>query len=196
MPRYVDAHARRAEIAATAMSIIAKSGVGALTLRTLAEAMNGSITLVTHFVSNRADLFEVIIDELVAGYDTELAELERGTDDYGRLRRFLEWLLPLTDRDIDREAGRIALNAMREEPSVDHFFVTVDARIRELMAVHLAPFLPEDEIPPAVDYLRATMNGVTLSAVEHRDHWSARRQLAVLDMALRTLKLVPASVPS
>jgi AcrR family transcriptional regulator len=189
MPRRIDPQARRAEIADAAMRVIARSGVAALTLRSLAEEMNGSITLVTHFVSNRASLFETIVDELVSGYDAEIADLERGMEGEARLRRFLEWLLPLSPHDVERESARIALNAARGEPSVDHFFEVMDARIRELLADHLRPLIAEAEIADAVDFVRAVMNGVTLSAVEHPELWTPRRQLAVLDRTLRTLAL-------
>ncbi len=189
MPRRIDPQRRRTEIADAAMRVIARSGVAALTLRSLAEEMNGSITLVTHFVANRSSLFETIVDELIAGYDAEIAELERGVEGYARLRRFLEWLLPLAPRDIEREAVRIALNTARGEPAVDHFFEAIDARIRELLATHLDTLLPADQIPDAVDFLRAGLNGVVLSAVEHPDHWTPRRQLVVLDRMLRSLTI-------
>jgi len=191
MPRQVNAAERRTEITEAAVRILARGGTGALTLRSLAEEMNGSITLVTHYFANRSDLFEAIVDDLVAGYEEELAELERNKDAYGRLRRFLEWLLPLNATELDRERGRIALNSMRGEKSIDHFFEAIDGRIRELLASHLQPFLKSDEIPAAVDFLRASLNGITLSAVEHPKLWTPRKQLAVLDTIMQALNLLP-----
>jgi AcrR family transcriptional regulator len=194
MPRRIDTVQRRQEITTAAIRILARGGTGALTLRSLAQELNGSITLVTHFFANRSDLFEAIVNEMVGGYDSEIADLERDDDDdYSRLRHFLEWLLPLDRDGIEQESGRIALHSMRGEPSVDHFFDVADRRIRELIAAHIAPFVSTSELLQAVDYVRAVTNGITLSAVEHPNAWTRHRQLATLDIALRALNISPAT---
>ena len=189
MPRVVDWTKRRQEIADAAIRILARGGPSALTLRSLAEELNGSITLITHFFANRADIFEAVVDDYVACYDSELRELERDLDPLQRLHKFLEWMLPLTERDREREAGRIALNTMRGEKSVDHFFDAIDRRMRELIAAHLGPFVAPQDLPQAVDFLRACTNGVALSTVEHPEQWTKARQLAVIETALRGLGL-------
>lgn len=194
MPRRVDSAERRLAITSAAVRILARGGSSALTLRSLAEELDGSITLVTHFFSNRNDLFAAIVDDMVASYDAELAELERGDDAPGRLRRLLQWMLPLTAEDIEREAGRIALISMRDDANIDHFFVANERRARELLSSHLNTLLPEAKIPHAVDVLRSAVNGIVLSAVEHPAIWSARRQLDVIETVIQSLEIshVPA----
>lgn len=187
MPRRVDSAERRELITTAAVRILARGGPSALTLRSLAAELDGSITLVTHFFANRDDLFAAIVDELVETYDSELAEIERGEDAPGRLRRLLQWMLPLGPDDIERESGRVALIPMREDANIDHFFLVNEQRARELITRHLEPLLPANRIPAAVDYLRAMVNGIVLSAVEHPDVWTARRQLDVVEMALLTI---------
>ncbi|TSE13410.1 TetR/AcrR family transcriptional regulator [Mesorhizobium intechi] len=189
MPRIVDSTKRRAEITDAAIRILARGGPSALTLRSLAEELNGSITLVTHFFANRAGLFEAIVDDYIACYDSELAELERGLPPLPTLRKFLTWLIPTDERDRGREASRIALNSMRGDKSIDHFFEAMDRRIRELIAAHLGPLMDPKDIPAAVDFLRACTNGITLSSVEHPDLWTTARQLAVVDTAINALPL-------
>ncbi|GAB3616600.1 hypothetical protein GCM10027416_11570 [Okibacterium endophyticum] len=187
MARKVDPLERRLEVTSAAMRIIARGGLGALTLRSLAEELNGSITLVTHFFAKRSDLFEAIVDDLIASYDAEMIELEQCSDEYARLETLLKWLLPLDEEELEREATRIALNSMREESSIDHFYVAMEKRTRQLMSVYLEPLLPAAEVPAAVDVLRATVNGLVLSAVEHPQLWPSERQLSVLYNALRGL---------
>jgi AcrR family transcriptional regulator len=189
MPRIVDTAKRRAEISAAAIRILSKGGPSALTLRSLAAELKGSITLVTHFFANRDDLFEAIVDDYVACYASELAEMERDFPPLPRLRRFLAWLIPIDERDREREAGRIALNGLRGEKSIDHFFDAIDRRMRELIAAHLGPLMDPSDIPQAVDFLRACTNGITLSTIEHPKLWTEARQMAVIDTAIRALGL-------
>ncbi len=94
MPRHVDPAQRRREITVAAVRILARSGPRSLTLKSLAEELGGSITLVTHFFSNREDLFSAVVQELTEGYDHELAEMEAGASPVERLRILLQWMVP------------------------------------------------------------------------------------------------------
>ncbi|WP_327699193.1 TetR/AcrR family transcriptional regulator [Streptomyces sp. NBC_00459] len=190
MPRYVDHEQRRRDITAAAMRILAERGLGALTLKSLAKALGGSITLVTHFYSTRAELLQAITGRVLEEYDVELAGLEEGADDSTRLRILLEWMLPLDEEAWISECGRIALLGQREDdPSIDPFFDTMDARMREYLREHLAPLVEADQLGEMVDMLRVTLNGIVLCAVEHRDEWPAERQLAVLRRLLTAFSL-------
>jgi AcrR family transcriptional regulator len=184
MPRVVDPAERLTEIVDAAVRILARGGVGALTLRSLAEELNGSITLVTHFVANRTDLFEAIVDDLVATYDQQLEALDHGHDAAERLYTLLTWLLPLTPEDQEREAGRIALHAMKDQPSVEHFFEVVERRSRDLLTDRLTPLLPGEQVPAAVDHFRALLSGIIVSVLEHPDHWTPDRQIATMESAM------------
>lgn len=193
MARRVDPAERRLVITSAAVRILARGGSSALTLRSLAEELDGSITLITHFFSNRNDLFAAIVDDYVESYDAELAELERGDDAPARLRRLLHWMLPLSPEDVEREAGRIALITMREDPNINHFFEANERRARELLTSHLDPLFPASMIPHAVDVLRSAVNGIVLSAVEHPDIWTARRQLDVIETTIRSIEMYHAA---
>ncbi len=188
MARHVDHAERKREIAEAAVRILARGGASALTLKSLAEELGGSITLVTYFFSTRAEIFTAVVDDLVAGYDAELAQLEEGADPLGRLKILLEWMLPLTPEDVASEAGRIALIPHRgEHASIDRFFDVMEYRMRGLLRSHLMEVVPANRLEPAVSLLRATVNGLVLSAVEHPNLWSRDEQLAVIDSALRSL---------
>jgi AcrR family transcriptional regulator len=190
MPRHVDHAERRREITSAAVRILARGGPSALTLKSLAEELGGSITLVTHFFANRAEIFAAVVDDLSAGYDAELAELEGDADESRRLGILLEWMLPLTTDDIAVEAGRIALISHRgEHVSIDHFFDVMEDRMRGLLRSHLSGLVPAESVEGAVSMLRAVVNGLVLSAVEHPELWPAPSQLAVVESALSSLGL-------
>ena len=190
MPRHVDPAQRRREITVAAVRILARSGPRSLTLKSLAEELGGSITLVTHFFSNRDDLFSAVVQELTEGYDHELEQMEAGASPVERLRILLQWMVPLDADGIEAEAGRVALIPHRgDHDSIDNFFNVMEQRMRGLIRGHLNDIGVgiEVDVETATAYLRATTNGVTLSAIEHPDLWPAELQMTVLDMALNAL---------
>ena len=190
MPRHVDPAQRRREISAAAVRILARGGPRSLTLKSLAEELGGSITLVTHFFSNRDDLFSAVVQEVAEGYDNELEQLEAGASPVERLRILLEWMIPLEAEEIEAEAGRVALIPHRgDQQSIDEFFNVMEKRMRGLIRDHLERIgtLGDVDLETATAYLRATTNGVTLSAIEHPDLWPPERQKQILDIALTAL---------
>lgn len=176
VPKVVDREGRREEVCGAAMRVIARGGPSALTLRSLAEELNGSITLVTHFFANRADLFEAITDDLLSSWDSS-EDWQTSDDPTENLFQLLEWMVPLTKQEREREASRIALVSSRtQSPSIDHFYVAMERKNREVLAEAVRPLVPESAIEDAVDALRASTNGLVLSIVEHPKHWTKKRR--------------------
>lgn len=192
MPRIVDPHARRQEISEAAIRVLARGGTQALTLKSLAEELGGSITLVTHFFANRDELFVAITDDMIASYDAMFDDTDDGVDAYGRLRSLLTWMSPFTAEDIAMETGRIALIWRRDEhESIAHFFTAMEQRMRSMLRRRLEGLVPTKDLDNAVAYLRAVTNGLTLSAVEHPDLWPPERIEWVIDRALDGLGIAP-----
>lgn len=190
MPRYVDPIERRAEITAAAMRVLGRGGPQALTLKSLAEELGGSITRVTHFIANRSELFTVVTDDLIEGYVEELRKREHGAHGIDRLWSLLTWLAPETLEDVEREQARIALISHRQEhPSIEHFFEAMETMMRSLLRDRLAEVVSDDELEHATEFLRAVTNGITLSAVEHPDLWPPDRVEQALRTAVRGLGL-------
>lgn len=190
MPRTVDRDERRRQIAYAALRLMSTRGPAALTLRGLAQELGGSITLVTHFYRNRAELLKGIADQLIIDYDAQLADLEQGADDATRLRLLLEWMLPLTQDARLEERGRVLLTAERDSDlHVQSFFQAMDRKMRALLRDHVTPLVEPYLVDITVDALRVMVNGVVLSAVEHPRKWPAKRQLALLDHMLESLGL-------
>jgi AcrR family transcriptional regulator len=198
MPRIVDRAERRREIAYAALRLMSTRGPAALTLRALAEELGGSITLVTHFYRNRAELLKGIADQLVDDYDAHLAALEKGADDLTRLRVLLKWMLPLTMEARSEERARVLLNAERQSDlHVESFFEAMDKKMRALLRDHVTPLVEPARVDVTVDALRVMVNGVVLSAVEHPRKWPAKRQLALLNHMLDCLGLYkPETAPA
>lgn len=185
MPRPVDVHARRMEITNAAIRILARGGTGALTLRSLAHELGGSITLVTHFFANRSELFVAVTDELISTYDSMLDELDHGAGDVERLQNLLVWMVPTTADDREAEAGRIALISHREEhESIAHFFDAMETRMRSLLRERLVGLVDDDRVEPAVGFLRSMTNGLTLSGIEHPELWSLEQIETCVSIAL------------
>jgi AcrR family transcriptional regulator len=192
LPRPIDQYQRRLDITNAAIRILARGGASALTLKTLADELGGSITLVTHFFSNRKELFVAITDELIATVETEIANADEGLVGYERLWRLLQWMTPSTPEDVESEAGRIALIWHRaEHPSIEHFFDAMEKIMRDLLRERLRDLVPDDEVEDAAAFLRAMTNGLTLSSVEHPDLWPVDAVERALTRALRGIGVTP-----
>jgi AcrR family transcriptional regulator len=191
LPRHVDQARRRKDIAEASKRLLRRVGPAGLTLRSIAEELGGSITLITHYYPTRADLLRGVVDEWLLEYEVELEQLGRGAEPRARLQLLLEWMLPLDDETWLDERGRVLLIAEKEEDdSVAYFFDVIDERMRRMIAERVAPLVPADRLAVTVDVLRTLTNGIVLSAVEHRDAWPAQRQRAVLHTVLNRFDLL------
>ena len=191
MPRHVDPVARRRDILLATTSVLAQGGMRGLSVRTVAERLGGSTTLVTHYYPTMKDLLDELSTSMVESWDEEFAGLERGIDDpRARLMVLLEWLLPVDEQTRIEESARINLLA-DELTGSDHrkTFRAWERQVRRLLRDHLVDLLPEDAIDGAVELLRVVINGVVLSAIEHPRDWPRPRQLAVVEDALGGLGL-------
>lgn len=190
MPRPLDLAQRRRDIASIAIRILSEVGLDGLTLRSIADELGGSITLVTHIYPTRRDLLLGLTETLLEEYDAFLPELESGLDRPERLKILLEWLLPQSDVGWSQERARIVLLADPDTGPV--LAAKMDLRMRTLLHDHLIGLVPAQEIDDHVDLLRVLTNGIALASVEHREDWPAERQVRTLHSAMRRLSLLPA----
>lgn len=188
MPRALDLVQRRRDIASIAIRILSEAGLDGLTLRSIADELGGSITLVTHIYPTRRDLLLGLTETLLEEYDAFLPELEAGLDRPGRLLILLEWMLPQSDAGWSQERSRIVLLADPDTGPV--LSAKMDLRMRTLIHDHLIGLVPAEELDEHVDLLRVLTNGIVLASVEHRHDWPAERQVRTLHSALRRLGLL------
>lgn len=190
MPAAIDRDQREQVIYEAAMRLLSDRGPGALTLRNLADELNGSITLVTHVYPDRASLMKGLTHRAIDEFDRDLAELEQGADERARLRLLLEWMLPMTKSEQVKERARVMLVSYRDSDlHVSVFFVAMDQKMRALLRSHLEPFLAGDDLDLAVETLRVMINGVVLATSEHPGKWPRKRILALLDHQLGLMGL-------
>lgn len=185
----VDKADRLRDIYDAAFEILARGGFSALTLRELADALGGSMTLVTHYFPTQNDLMHGVLEHQFERFDDELETLAIGEEPAQRLRTLAEWFLPLDDESWNLERARVLL-AIRSESDDEWMrphLNRIDARMRSHLRDALRPLVGPTDLDLAVDMLRMVLNGIVLSAVEHRGHWTAERQLAVLDRLWATL---------
>lgn len=190
MPRFVDHEQRKAEIVAAVVEAIAEGGFKSFTLRSLAQRMGGSSTLITHYFPNREALLQALLDSAMSEATEQAETLQRIADPHERLHAVLEWFLPNTPESLQLERVRIVLvGHIESEPMVAGFFKQLEEGMRGLMRKSLQEFVDPKALEDMVDLLRAWTSGVALSAVEHPEIWSPQRQLAALDRFLSSLSL-------
>lgn len=100
MPKVVDHDARRTEIADAALKLIAESGIGAVTFRSLASASGWSPGVVGHYFTNRRDFLLAALHraaELSGRRHHAIAETMQGRQ---ALEAILEEELPIDNRRL------------------------------------------------------------------------------------------------
>jgi AcrR family transcriptional regulator len=190
MPRYVDGSKRRQQIVDACFEILATRGASGLTLRSVADVLGGSTSLVTHFYPTRDRLLRGIGEQMLELYAAQLEELESCVNAEERLEKLMIWMLPIRDEDWKFERVRATLLDDRErDPELASIFTAVREQMFALLYQHLEPLLPPDQIPGVADILRSVTNGLVLSSLEQKAEWPAERQIAVVSAILEALGL-------
>lgn len=188
MPRVVDYEVRRRDIAEVALAILARDGVAGLSLRNIAAEMGGSLTLVTHYYANRQELMTDLACQICDSWQADLDAMDEASSaPRARLRAFLAWMLPLSEKGHQGERARFALLAADNDPDCRSVLIEFDEYLRDLLRQRLVGLVPRRKISTVADLLRALTNGVALDAQLQPDDWPAKRQLALLDALLATL---------
>lgn len=190
MPRYVDHADRRREIVRATVRVLAHKGLSALTVRSVADELGGSVALVTHYYRTRDEMINDLAVQMAARWRTAVTELDAGgRSPEERLHALLVWALPKSEDQMLMEKARLQLLAARDEfPDVRSVFGSWDTSMRSLFREHIRPLVPEEDVEPTVDMLRAVISGITFEAYQHG--WSVERQHEVLARTLRKLGLL------
>ncbi|MBN9747888.1 TetR family transcriptional regulator [Amycolatopsis sp. A1MSW2902] len=97
MPKIVDHRQRRAEIADAVLAIVAEDGVGAVTMRDVAQRSGWSTGVLNHYVGGRDDLLRLAFRHTfwISGQRLAAIAEETGLEPVERLVRILTAHLPL-----------------------------------------------------------------------------------------------------
>lgn len=186
MPRPLDVEKRKSDIARIAFDILGRGGPTGLTLRAVAAELDGSVTKVTHIYPNRAQLMRGAVERYIelaappSSPDGESSPLER-------LRSLLIDMVPQTDARRLQERGRVTIIGDKDQASAKIFADGMELRARRLLRDSLIPLVPAKHLETAIDFCRAGVNGITLSTVEHPEHWTAERQESTIDLMVRAV---------
>lgn len=95
MPRIVDHDQRRAELARAAMRLVRERGVGALSVRNLAQESGWSAGAVRHYLPAHRDIIELVAGRVRSGFEQRLMAVPVQQDPAAHLRGLLGAALPL-----------------------------------------------------------------------------------------------------
>ena len=188
MPRVVDPDQRKREIIDAVVLTLGEGGFAKFSLKAVAERMGGSITLITHYFPNRDALMAGLLDQVVEDRNQVYEKLAEATDPYERVYAALKYFLPDTPENLALERARVALAAhLRGDPAVTKFFKVLEPAMRDVFCLALDGVITDPDVEPTVDILRAWSSGIVLSAVEHPEIWTPRRQRAALERFLEMI---------
>ena len=197
MPKIVDAEARRREVAAAAAALLVDGGRGALTVRSVADAVGCSTTVVSHYFEDMADLVHATYTIAVERSSKRIVQvLERDPADIAAL---VEAVLPL-DR-VRHDDWRIWFAFWTEALTSPTFATEQRARARTMLTrieECLALLADEGAVAPDVDLclaarrLAALVPGIAAEATFDPSRWPPHRQREVLHSELALLGLDPA----
>jgi AcrR family transcriptional regulator len=185
----VDSEERRRELTDAAARLIAKSGIGALSLRAVAAEAGWSTGALTHYFPGKSDL---LLATLTASLDRRRAQRKRpdGGDVWDELRAGLAAVLPLDDDSRRHWMVTVAFCA-EAAADVDLARAQRDAYRHHLRNVadlvgRAAPGADDLAVSRA-EWLIALTDGVALQALFDPASWPAGRQMQTLDAALRAM---------
>jgi AcrR family transcriptional regulator len=191
VPRSVDSDARRRELTDATARLIARAGIGAVSLRAVAAEAGWSTGALTHHFSGKSEL---LLATLTASLDRRRAQRARSEpgDAWGELRAGLAAVLPL-DEDSRRHWMVTVAFCAESAGGVDLAQAQRDAyrqhRLNVAGLVNRA--LPDATDPDLVlaraEWLIALTDGVALQAVFDPESWPPDRQLESLEAALVVL---------
>lgn len=192
MPIPADHHARRAQVVAVALRLIARAGLDAVTVRDVAAGAGFSTAIVSHYFRNKKELlhltYRATIDQSTVRWARAL--MESGGD----LRTYLAEIMPLDEERLMEWRIWLAFwakAATDEAIAQEQRDCVLLARSRILDAINdlydKGAIRPEVDRPLAARHLLALITGMAVEVMFDPEDWPAERQYELIDDALRPL---------
>jgi AcrR family transcriptional regulator len=175
MPIQVDVARRRADIAEATFRVAARTGLGGVTIRSVAAELGASTTIITNYLPTRADLLanamEMLADEWTAELDAARADL--GPAD--ALREVMCEAVSWDEHEQIRNHFWVAVLAEpnRSEAVADQLRAESDA-VRSRLA-KLAEQCGHPDPAGAADQLFLFAQGTFVSMIETPSRWTPDR---------------------
>lgn len=173
-----------------AAQVLGESGFAKFSLRAVGQRLGGSVTLVTHYFPSRESLLDSLLERTLADARSKQQELAAIADPHDRLEAVIQYFLPVDEESTTLERARVAMASQRNvEPIVARNLDLIDPGMRELIRTAISDFIPADRVDATVDLIRLWTAGVVLTAIEHPETWTARRQTEALGQFLKLIDL-------
>jgi AcrR family transcriptional regulator len=189
MPKFVDTDERRAELAAAAAQLIARSGVGAATMRDVAAEAGWTTGALTHYFSGKREL-------LLFTFRSSLAQRHAARDarealaPEEALARSLEGALPLDEARRRHWMVTVAFCAQAAgDEELSHAQRDAYREFRDHVAglTRRCGAASDEEATAQAEHLIAVADGIAVQALFDPDGWPANRQMARLHEAIEAV---------
>jgi AcrR family transcriptional regulator len=189
--KIVDAEVRRAEITDAAARLIARSGIGAVTMREVAAESGWTTGVVTHYFTDKRDLLAATLDASLSRRRTRQMRDRLGTP-FDALRASLARALPT---DADSRRHWMVTVAFCAEATGDAGLAEMQRDAYRSFRSYIAELVCEvgglvgAAAVETAEELIAVVDGVAIQALFDQRSWPAKRQMTVLDRRLDELRL-------
>lgn len=182
MPRTVDHAERREALLEATIGLVRRGGVGAVTVRGVAEAIGRSTASVTHYVRDRRELLQAAVSWVLEDRRRILSEAARGPEPLRAV------LLRSIEADDAALWGALLVAAADREPDLAPILVEFDTWWTEVVRSLVTAGGVEDPHIVA-DVLGAVVDGLLLTV--DVEEWDDDRRVAVIDRSLSALAAAP-----
>lgn len=185
MPRTVDRTARLTAVSDAVVGIATEAGFAAVTIRSVAERVGASTSVVTHYVGSRDEMLRMAVRREVDARRGQAEDAMAGHGGAVALRALVEWAVLTADEATHRFWLALILGAPTEpvlRAELDAFNDWWDAALENLLAqAGIA------ELEHAADLLNVVVDGLVVGGFDEGAPWPPARRRQVLAAAWRAL---------
>ncbi|WP_431956925.1 hypothetical protein [Nocardia lijiangensis] len=187
MPRTVDRTARLTAIGDAVVTLAIDAGFAAVTIRSVAERIGASTSVVTHYVGGRDEMLRLAVRREIEARRRHAEDAMAGHRGAVSLRALVEWAVLTADEATHRFWLALVVGSPVEpvlRAELDAFNDWWDAQLRNrLQEAGIT------EIEHAADLLDVVVDGLVVGAFDAGAPWSPARRRQVLDTTWRALGL-------
>ncbi|NKS80369.1 TetR family transcriptional regulator [Rhodococcus hoagii] len=188
MVKRTSAEARREEIADAVLQVIRRDGIGAASVRTVADEAGLSTGSLRHFFGTQSELLLFAMELVTRRVHERIAAIEFTGDLRADARLLAEQFVPLdADRRGEMDVWQAFVVAARTDPALAEVRDRTDREMYEgflrlVGALHDAGLLaPDTSVEVEAARLHALVDGLAAHGVNHPRRMDAERLHAVLD---------------
>lgn len=188
MVKRTSAEARREEIADAVLQVIRRDGIGAASVRTVADEAGLSTGSLRHFFGTQSELLLFAMELVTRRVHERIAAIEFTGDLRADARLLAEQFVPLdADRRGEMDVWQAFVVAARTDPALAEVRDRTDREMYEgflrlVGALHDAGLLaPDTSVEVEAARLHALVDGLAAHGVNHPRRMDAERLRAVLD---------------